>query len=89
MGRGVRLAPGDPSAPLPPGLDLSRVIPLEQLAPHAEKVAADLSGAQYPEKLPPIPLFSELSAESFGAVLSALKLRRVRPGEKRPHGTMP
>jgi CRP-like cAMP-binding protein len=81
LGRGVRLAPGDPAQPVPATLDLSRAIPLEQLAPHAEKVASDISGAQYPERLPPIPLFSELSAASFGAVLGALKLRRVRPGD--------
>lgn len=81
LGRGVRLAPGDLAVPVPATLDLSRSIPLEQLAPHAERVASDLTGAAYPEKLPPIPLFSELSAESFGAVLTALKLRRVRPGE--------
>ena len=81
LGRGVRLAPGDLASPLPPTLDLGRQIPLAQLAPHAERVASDLSGAAYPEKLPPVPLFSELSAGSFGAVLSALKLRRARPGE--------
>lgn len=81
LGRGVRLAPGDLNAEAPAGLDLSKSIALEQLAPHAERVAADLTGAAYPEKLPPIPLFSELSAETFGALLGALKLRRVRPGE--------
>lgn len=81
LGRGVRLAPGDLSLAVPPTLDLSRQIPLEQLAPHAERVASDLTGAAYPEKLPPVPLFSELSADAFGAVLSALKLRRARPGE--------
>ena len=81
LGRGVRLAPGDPEQPLPPTLDLTREIPLEQLAPHAERVASDTSGAAYPERLPPIPLFSELGADAFAAVLPALKLRRVRPGE--------
>jgi CRP-like cAMP-binding protein len=81
LGRGVRLAPGDPAQPLPDTLDLSRGVTLEQLAPHAERVASDIAGAQYPERLPPIPLFSELSASAFGAVLNALKLRRLRPGE--------
>jgi CRP-like cAMP-binding protein len=81
LGRGVRLAPGDLNVPVPPTLDLAKQIPLEQLAPHAERVASDLSGAAYPDKLPPVPLFSELSADAFGAVLSALKLRRARPGE--------
>ena len=81
LGRGVRLAPGDPAQAVPPTLDLSRSVALEQLAPHAERVAADLSSAQYPERLPPIPLFSELTSSSFGAVLATLKLRRARPGE--------
>jgi CRP-like cAMP-binding protein len=81
LGRGVRIAPGDPDQEAPATLDLSRAIPLEQLAPHAEKVGSDTSNIPYPDKLPPIPLFSELRAEAFGAILQALKLRRVRPGE--------
>ena len=81
LGRGVRLAPGDPEQLVPPTLDLSRAIPLEQLAPHAEKVGADTSNIPFPDRLPPIPLFSELRAEAFGAILQALKLRRTRPGE--------
>ncbi len=81
LGRGVRMAPGDPAQPVPETLDLSRQVPLDQLAPHAERIASDLTGAQYPERLPPIPLLSELSAASFGAMLGALELRRVWPGE--------
>lgn len=81
LGRGVRLAPGDPDQELPATLDLARAIPLEQLAPHAERVASDTSGAAFPERLPPIPLFSELRADAFRALLPALVLRRVRPGE--------
>ncbi|MDQ3034944.1 MAG: cyclic nucleotide-binding domain-containing protein [Myxococcota bacterium] len=81
LGRGVRLAPGDADQPLPETLDLAREIPLDQLAPHAERVAADTAGAAFPERLPPIPLFSELRADAFRALLPALVLRRVRPGE--------
>lgn len=81
LGRGVRLAPGDPSLAVPSSLDLGVSIPLAQLVPHAERVAADLSGLAFPATLPPIPLFSELHAESFGPVLQALKLRRARPGD--------
>jgi CRP-like cAMP-binding protein len=81
LGRGVRVAPGDPDRELPPTLDLARAIPLEQLAPHAERVASDTAGAAFPERLPPIPLFSELRAEAFRALLPALVLRRTRPGE--------
>ncbi|UJR79234.1 cyclic nucleotide-binding domain-containing protein [Sandaracinus amylolyticus] len=81
LGRGVRLAPGDPDQLVPETLDLARQIPLDQLAPHAERVAADTAGAAFPERLPPIPLFSELRGDAFRALLPALKLRRVRPGE--------
>jgi CRP-like cAMP-binding protein len=81
LGRGVRPSPGDPDVEVPATLDLSKSIPLEQLVPHAERVGSDLTGAAYPERLPPIPLFSELRADAFGAILQALKLRRVRPGD--------
>jgi CRP-like cAMP-binding protein len=81
LGRGVRVAPIDPEQPLPETLDVSRVIPLDQLAPHAERVAADMAGAAFPDRLPPIPLFSELRAEAFRALLPALVLRRVAAGE--------
>jgi CRP-like cAMP-binding protein len=81
LGRSVRVVPGNPDREVPPNLDLTTRIPIEQLAPHAERVASEFHRLAYPETLPPIPLFSELSAEAFGAVLRALKLRRVRPGE--------
>ena len=82
LGRGVRLVPGDLDRVLPEGLDLSHPPPVEQLVDVAAQVASDLSqiGA-YPEKLPPIPLFSELPADAFAQVLSAMKLVRKRPGE--------
>jgi CRP-like cAMP-binding protein len=80
LGKGVRLAPGDPAQALPTGLDLSRPPPPDQLVAGAERVASDLAGAQFPERLPPIPVFSELSSGAFGAVLRALKLVRVPSG---------
>ncbi|GAB4116513.1 MAG: hypothetical protein OHK0013_50120 [Sandaracinaceae bacterium] len=80
LGKGVRLAPGDPAQPLPASLDLSSPPARDQLLLGAERVAADLTGAQFPERLPPIPVFSELSASAFGAVLQALKLVRVPAG---------
>jgi CRP-like cAMP-binding protein len=80
LGKGVRLAPGDPAQPLPAGLDLSSPPPRDALLAGAERVASDLTGAQFPERLPPIPVFSELSAGAFGAVLQALKLVRVPAG---------
>ena len=46
----------------------------------AEKVASDLTGAQYSERLPPIPVFSELTSSAFAAMLPALKLVRTPAG---------
>lgn len=80
LGKGVRLAPGDPAQPLPGTLDLSSPPPLDQLVAGAERVAADLTGAQFPERLPPIPVLSELSASAFAAMLPALKLVRAPAG---------
>lgn len=82
LGRAVRLSPGDLTRPLPQGLSLDSPPPQEQLVEVAASLAADFSqiGA-YPEHLPAIPLFSELPADAFASVLSALKLVRTRPGE--------
>lgn len=82
LGRGVRLTPGELDRPLPEGLDLTHPPPTEQLVEVAAQIAADLSAiGAYPEKLPAIPLFSELPADAFASVLGAMKLVRKRPGE--------
>ena len=83
LGRGVRIAPGDPDRELPEGFSIGPCPERELLVAHAEALGADLSktGKVYPKKLPPIPLFSELPAEAFAEVLSALKLRRARSGD--------
>ena len=80
LGKGVRLAPGDPMQRLPPTLDLAHPPPLEQLVAGAEKVGSDLTGAQFPERLPPIPVLSELGVSAFVSVLSAIKLIRAPAG---------
>jgi len=83
VGRGVRLAPADPDQPLPEGFALTDPPPpLETLAPLAEQLGRNIEAiAAYPEHLPPIPLFSELPADSFAMVLHALKLVRTAPGQ--------
>jgi len=49
----------------------------DQLVDEAGKVAADTSNIQnFPDKLPPIPLFSFLSRNAIGEVLAGLQLRR-------------
>lgn len=83
LGRGIRIAPGDEGRPLPEGYTLGLSPPPEQLVLQAETLGADLTnaGRVYPDRLPPIPLFSELPATAFARVLSALKLLRARPGD--------
>lgn len=82
LGRAARLSLADASYSLPPELRLDDPPPPEQLLPAAVKIAISLERiAAYPDKLSPIPLFSELPVEAFARVLSALKLVRTRPGE--------
>ncbi len=82
LGRGVRPAPPNPEAPLPPGFQLGPLPDDATLVQGALAIAGSLDQvrAQYPDKLLPIPLFSLLPPGDFAAVLSALKLVRARPG---------
>ncbi len=82
QGRSVRVAPGDLSQGLPEDLRLEPPEDREGLVAAALQVATDLSSvAVYPEALPPVPLFSALPEEAFGAVLGSLKLVRARAGQ--------
>jgi cAMP-dependent protein kinase regulator len=83
LGRGIRIAPGDENRALPEGYTLGLSPPPEQLVMQAETLGADLTnaGRVYPDRLPPIPLFSDLPADAFARVLSALKLLRARPDD--------
>lgn len=82
LGRGARLSLGDASAPLPPDLRLHAPASLDDLVSAATAIATSVEGiAAYPAVLPPIPLFSELPPDAFAAVLSAMKLVRLRPGD--------
>ena len=82
LGKATRISPGDPEAALPESFELKDPPDEDALAEVAARLASDTSAiAAYPAHLPPIPLFSELPAEAFGAVLSAAKLVRARAGE--------
>ena len=55
----------------------------EKLVEAAGHEASDLNNVEpYPDRLPPIPLFSYLDEESFGAVLERLQLRRFVKDQK-------
>lgn len=82
VGVGTRLSLGPISAELPEGAALGETPPRAQLVEACTKIAGDTEKiAAYPEKLPPLPLFSQLPAAAFAAVLGALKLVRARPGQ--------
>ncbi len=55
----------------------------DQVAQTAVQVAIDAAGlAEYPKKLPVIPIFSDLDAEAFRQLLTDLKVRRCARGEE-------
>jgi len=83
LGRGIRVAPSDEDHQLGADFSIGECPPRDKLVAHAERLGADLSkaGQVYPDKLPPIPLFSELGPAAFEPVVAALKLRRCRPDE--------
>lgn len=82
LGKAVRLSLADASLQVPGEIRLDSPPPLEELLPAAAKIACATERiAAYPEKLPPIPLFSLLPESAFAGVLGALKLVRKRPGD--------
>lgn len=82
LGRSTRLAFGDLKISMPDGADLSLTPPRADLIQVATAVGEDFSAiAAYPEAVPPIPLFSSLQRAGFTHLLSAMKLKRVRPFE--------
>ena len=84
MGRGVRPAPSDFSAPIREEIDLDYAIDDHRLFAETAAMASDLStAAPFPEVVPPIPLLSTLEKEGFDALLAKIQLRRYRAGEGR------
>lgn len=81
LGRGVRPAPGEPEQEVPADLALEPGGSREEIVAAASAIGSDTRNAAYPQRLPPIPLFSTLGPEAFAGVLHALKLRRLRADE--------
>jgi CRP-like cAMP-binding protein len=81
IGLGVRMLQPSEDVPLVRPLESMLQLGGEALARAAEAVGADLTraGQNYPDKLSPIPLLSELSRDDFAAVLQTVTLLR-RPG---------
>jgi CRP-like cAMP-binding protein len=82
IGRGARPALPDLDRPLPAGFEPNPPSDAAALAEQATAIAvATERCGPYPERLPAVPVFSELPAEAFAQVLTALKLVRARPGQ--------
>ncbi len=82
LGPSVRLSLGLGDGPLPEGFAPNAHPNVEELVPLASRIGASYEGvAAYAERVPPIPLFSELPEDAFAAVLGALRLVRARPGD--------
>jgi cAMP-dependent protein kinase regulator len=83
LGRGARRSLPDEHEDLPRG-SLPPSGERASLLAEAESLASDyaVKDALLPDKLMPIPLLSELDAESLGRALDACQLVRVRPGAR-------
>ena len=82
LGRGVRPAPTDWSAPVRDDLDLDFSMDEAGLCHSTAQMAAYLDNiANYPERVPPVALFAGLPGAAVERVLSVLKLRRCESGE--------
>jgi CRP-like cAMP-binding protein len=82
IGRGARAAPLDLSARVRDDLDLDYSMDEAELKKTTAQMAAYTGNIeQFPPKVPPVPLFSELGASAFERVIHALDLRRLDDGE--------
>lgn len=83
LGRGARPALPELDRALPEGVTLQPPADAAALVEQAAQqgTAIDRIGVPYPDKLPAVPVFSQLPAEAFAAVLGSLKLVRSRPGD--------
>lgn len=84
LGRGFRPALPDLDRALPDGLAFEPPQDRATLVEQASQigVATDRIAVPYPDKLPALPVFSQLPSDAFAAVLAALKLVRARPGHR-------
>jgi CRP-like cAMP-binding protein len=82
LGRGAKAAPLELAAQVRDGLDLDYPMDDEELRRTTAQMAAYTDNiTNFPERLPPVPLFSGLGAEALERVVSVLELRRYSDGE--------
>ncbi|MCP4606817.1 MAG: cyclic nucleotide-binding domain-containing protein [Proteobacteria bacterium] len=81
-GRGVKPAPSDYSAEVRKDLSLEYAIAPEKLILETAQMAAYTKNIEnYPDVVPPLPIFSTLSRVAFIELLRVLRLKRFAPGD--------
>ena len=85
LGRGARPTIGEPEAELPPNLlQLGEIADSPALRDECLAIGSSFDESQmvFPEKLPSVPLLSDLPTAEFAAVLHSIQLRRCQAGER-------
>ncbi len=81
LGRGVKPAPGDYSAKVRDDIDLDFAAAPEQLIRETAQMAAFTDNIKnYPDVVPPVPIFSTLDRMAFTELLNRLRLKSCDPG---------
>jgi CRP-like cAMP-binding protein len=82
LGRGIKPAPADYEAKVREDLDLEYPINQKEFLPETAKMAAFTGNIEnYPDVVPPVPIFSTLTRMAFTELLSRLTLKRFAPGD--------
>ena len=82
LGRGVKPAPSDYSVEVREDLELDYAMADEQVFTGVAQMASYTDNIQnYPDVVPPLPIFSTLQSEAFTKLLGLLRLRRMGDGD--------
>ncbi|MBN2718304.1 MAG: cyclic nucleotide-binding domain-containing protein [Deltaproteobacteria bacterium] len=82
LGRGVRPAPPDYSAPIRDGINLDYDMPEIEVREGLARMAAYSGNIEhYPPILPPIAIFSTLDHNPFARLMALMKLKRFQHGD--------
>ncbi len=82
IGRGIKPAPADYSAPIREGIDLDYAIDTKKLILETSQMAAYIDNIKnYPAVVPPLPIFSTMETKAFVELLQKLKLRQYKKGD--------
>ena len=81
IGKGARLSLPDRNQKLPDKIELDYNIEPEALMKLAGELAAFIDNIVYPQKVPPLPIFSQLSYNELKLLLNSTSLKYYNPGD--------